>query len=239
MSQTLHNPVWVAVGLTQPIFFLLLFGPLLKPMTTAQGFPSDGAFNVFVPGLLFQLVLFGTAFAGFNLIGELRAGVIERLQVTPLSRTALLLGRAGRDVTILLVQCVLLIALAIPLGLHLDAGGAVIALLFVVLLGIGLSCLSYALGMIMKTEDAFAPLVNFVTMPLLLLSGILLPMSLAPRWLQDLSDANPLRQVVDGARAVFNGHTGDASVWRGLAVAIAITVVAVTFGARRFRRAAA
>src|SRR4051794_12386508 len=91
LGQTLRNPVWVAVGLTQPLFFLLLFGPLLKPLAHAPGFPDVGAFNVFVPGLLFQLVLFGTAFAGFNLIAEVRAGVIERLQVTPISRTALLL----------------------------------------------------------------------------------------------------------------------------------------------------
>ena len=39
----------------------------------------------------------------------------------------------------------------------------------------------------LKSEDAFAPVVNAIALPLLLLSGILLPMALAPDWLQFLS----------------------------------------------------
>ena len=56
---------------------------------------------MFVPGLLIQLALFGTLFVGFGLIAELRAGVVERMRVTPVSRFAMLLGRTLRDVSIL------------------------------------------------------------------------------------------------------------------------------------------
>src|SRR5262249_416067 len=103
LAITLRNPAWVVIGLVQPVLYLVLFAPLLQSVAAVRGFPAGGAYNVFVPGLLVQLGLFGSAFVGFSLIAELRGGVVERLRVTPVSRLALLLGRALRDVVSLLV----------------------------------------------------------------------------------------------------------------------------------------
>ncbi|MGH2469297.1 MAG: ABC transporter permease, partial [Chloroflexota bacterium] len=92
------NPVWILIGILQPVLYLLLFAPLLKPLAaTTAGFGNGGAYNFFVPGLLIQIGLFSGSGVGFSLIAELRGGVIERLRVTPVSRLALLLGRALRD----------------------------------------------------------------------------------------------------------------------------------------------
>ena len=60
---------------------------------------------------------------GFGLIAELRYGVVERMRVTPMSRTAMLLGRSLRDVVILLTQALIMTVLAIPFGLRIDAAG--------------------------------------------------------------------------------------------------------------------
>ena len=76
LSQTLRNPVWVVVGLVQPLFFLFLFGPLLEPVISQLG---GNKYTWFVPGMLVQLGIFGAFFAGFSLIGEWREGVIEDL----------------------------------------------------------------------------------------------------------------------------------------------------------------
>src|ERR1039457_4468771 len=114
----LRNPAWVAIGVIQPILYLVLFAPLLKSLTQTPGFPTGGAYNVFVPGLLIQLGLFGASGVGFGLIDELRSGVIERFRVTPVSRLALLLGRACRDILTLLIQSLILMGLAIPFGLQ-------------------------------------------------------------------------------------------------------------------------
>jgi ABC-2 type transport system permease protein len=239
VSQTVHNPVWLFVSLAQPIYFLVLFGPLLRKVVTVQGFPDGGAFNVFVPGLLIQLALFGCAFVGFSLVAEMRYGVIDRLQVTPISRAALLLGRAGRDVASLLVQVVILVLLAWPFGLHLNVAGMAVALGLLVLVGLAFSAVSYTLALILKSEDALAPLLNAVGIPLMLLSGILLPMSLAPGWLQAVGDANPLSYAVDATRALFNGHVLDGDVLRGLLIMATCAAVAVAVATRRFRKAAA
>ena len=234
---TLRNPIWVFVGLTQPIAFLLLFGPLLKGIAVAGGGSGDNAYNLFVPGLLVQLALFGTMFVGFGLIAELRAGVVERMRVTPISRGSMLLGRTLRDITVLVVQAFLLIVLSIPFGLTIEPASLVVVLVLVALIGLALAPISYALGLALKTEDALAPLLNFVSLPLLLLSGILLPMALAPGWLQSIASLNPLSHAVDAARALFNGQFTDPVVVTGVALMGVLAVLAVWVGSRAFGRA--
>ena len=100
----------------------MLFAPLLKSLVHMPGFPPGGAYNVFVPGLLIQLGLFGASGVGFGLIDELRAGVIERFRVTPVSRLALLLGRARPRPAHPLIQSLILLVLADPLRAQADRG---------------------------------------------------------------------------------------------------------------------
>jgi len=236
---TLHNPAWVVIGLVQPVLYLVLFAPLLKSIAGVRGFPAGGAYNVFVPGLLIQLGLFGSAFVGFSLIAELRGGVVERLRVTPVSRLALLLGRALRDVVNLLVTSLLLVLLSVPFGLVLHPVGLAVVFALLALIGLMFASLSYALALWVQSEDAFAPILTTVTLPLLLLSGVLLPLSLAPVWLRDVAAVNPLSYAVDAARAVFNDHLGDASVPEGVAIMAVLAVASVVIAARRFSRTAA
>jgi ABC-2 type transport system permease protein len=192
-----------------------------------------------MPGLLIQLGMFGCAFVGFGLIAELRAGVIERMRVTPVSRLALLLGRAFRDVLILIVQAVLLIAISVPFGLNVNWTGAAIPLGLMILLGLLMSSCSYALALALKSEDALAPMLNSVIQPLLLLSGILLPLTLAPRWLRVVASINPLSHVVDAARALFNGHLTDVSVGRGIIILTVLVILSLWWAANSFRQATA
>lgn len=235
----IHNPAWVAVGIIQPALYLLLFAPLLKAVASVPGFPQGGAYNVFVPGLLIQLGLFGAAGVGFSLISELRLGVVERLRVTPVSRLSLLLGRALRDVLTLLVQSVILVLLALPFGLSFRPLGLLIALGIVCLIGLLVTSISYALALVLKDENSFAPIIFTASLPLLLLSGVLLPMSLAPSWLRTISTINPLSHAVAANRAVFLGHLGNPNVYQGVAMMAVLAAVAVWFAARSFSRAIA
>ena len=233
---TLRQPTWLLFGIMYPVLYLVLFGPLLdKAVGQAGGGVS--ATNWFVPGLLVQVALFGSAFVGFGLIAELRYGVVERMRVTPMSRTAMLLGRSLRDVVLLLVQALIMIVLAIPFGLHLDPLGIALTFAVLALIALVMAPLSYAAALILKSEDAFAPLVQGVTMPLLLLSGILLPMALAPDWLRFLSSINPLTHAVDAVRALFNGQWSDPEILVGTAVTAVLAVVAVRVAGRSFTRA--
>jgi ABC-2 type transport system permease protein len=235
----IRNPVWVALGVLQPLLYLILFAPLLKSVASMPGFPPGGAYNVFVPGLLVQLGMFGAAGVGFSLIAELRMGVIERLRVTPVSRVALLLGRAMRDVISIVVQSLILILLALPFGLSIHPVGVVVVLLLIGLIGLLTASIAYAVALWLRSEDSYAPLIFTSSLPILLLSGVLLPMQLAPQWLRNIADVNPLLYAVDAARHVFNDNLSDPSVTKGVVIMLVLCVVAVLIGARQFGRAVA
>ncbi|MHB8393197.1 MAG: ABC transporter permease [Candidatus Dormibacteria bacterium] len=238
-SLFIHNPAWVAVGVLQPALYLLLFAPLLKSIVHLPGFPPGGAYNVFVPGLLVQLGLFGAAGVGFSLISELRGGVVERLRVTPVSRLALLLGRALRDTLTLLVQSLILVVIALPFGLSIQPLGIVLVLALVGLIGLLFASISYWMALLLKDENSFAPIIFTAALPLLLLSGVLLPMSLAPPWLQTISTLNPLSHAVTAARSIFLGHLANATVLEGIVIVGVLAVLAVAGAARAFGRAVA
>ncbi|HMF12282.1 MAG TPA: ABC transporter permease [Gemmataceae bacterium] len=236
LRQSLRNPIWVLVGMAQPVMYLALFGPLLQGVSKAPGFPSGDAWQVYVPGLLVQMGMFGCLFVGFGIIGEWRLGVLERMRVTPVSRLALLLGRVMRDALMLLVQSVILVAVGYALGLRAPLIGVLVGLGFVLLLAVSAASLSYTAGLATKNEGVYAPVLNMVALPLLLLSGILLPMSLAPGWLNLLSSLNPLRHIVEGMRDAFQGELTTAKVGIGLAIALALAAVSLAAGTRTFRK---
>jgi ABC-2 type transport system permease protein len=235
----IRNPVWVALGVLQPLLYLVLFAPLLKPLASVQGFPPGGAYNVFVPGLLVQLGMFGAAGVGFSLIGELRMGVIERLRVTPVSRVALLLGRALRDMLSIVVQSLILILLSLPFGLSIHPIGVVITLALIALIGLLTASIAYAVALWARDENTYAPIIFTSTLPVLLLSGVLLPLGFAPQWLRNIAALNPLSYAVDAARAVFRDQITDPSVVKGVAIMLVLSIVAIVVGARAFGRAVA
>lgn len=231
----LREPVWLIIGLIQPLLYLALFAPLLKPLTSTPGFPPGDAWQVFVPGLLIQLGIFGTMFVGFGIIAEIRYGSVERMRVTPASRAGLLFGRVLRDTLVLLIQATILTLVAVAFGLRVTFLGAALTVALVGLLGMALSALSYAAGIKLKSEDALAQLLNMVSLPVLLLSGILLPMSLAPAWLRKLSKVNPFAHIVDGARAAFRGELS-SSLAAGLVAAGILAVIGMVVATRTFQR---
>lgn len=236
MRLSLRNPVWVIIGLFQPILYLALFGPLLRRVASIPGFPHGSSWRVFVPGLLVQLGIFGAAFVGFGLIQEMRDGVIERMRVTPASRISLLAGRVLRDVVVLVVQGTVLVLAALAFGLSAPIGDLVLGVALVAVLGAAFASASYAAGLLLKTEDSMASVLNSIALPLLLLSGILLPMTLAPGWLRVVSDVNPVKHVVDAVRSVFLGHVVTATVGWGLFATFALVLAGMAFGTRTFQR---
>lgn len=239
MGLVLRQPVWVFVMLIQPLYYLVLFGPLLQNMPTQQMGFEYGAMETFVPGLVIMMAMFGTLFAGFGLIAEIREGVIERMRVTPVSRLALLLGRSLRDISTLVFQAVVLVLLSgVIAGLTINWAGLGLMLLIVLAIGLGMSAASYGIALKLKSEDAMAPLLNTITQPVLLLSGIMLPLTVAPDWLRTLALFNPFAYAVNAARALFNGDLSNPVIWQAGALLAALAALLVFWSGRKFSRSA-
>ncbi|MGI5458031.1 ABC transporter permease [Streptomyces sp. CA-249302] len=236
LRQSLRSRFALLFGLLMPLLYLLFFGPLLT------GLPLGGrgsSWQLLVPGLLLQLGLFGASFTGFAIIIEKGQGVLERMRVTPVSRLALLLGRVLRDATVFVFQAVLLVLAAVTMGLRAPLAGVLIGFAFVCLLTVSLGSLSCAVALRVDTPQTSGPLVNALTMPSMLLSGLMLPMTLAPGWLDLLSHFMPLRYLVDAVRDAYVGSYGTDHMLYGALVAVGFSVLAVTVGTRVFRTAGA
>ena len=121
--------------------------------------------------------------------------------MTPDSRLALLLGRSLRDVVTLMAQAAIITVLSVPFGLTAELTSVLLAFAVLALIALMLSALSYGVALKLRSEDALAPLLNTIGIPILLLSGILLPMDHAPAWLKDVSEWNPFSWAVDATRA--------------------------------------
>jgi ABC-2 type transport system permease protein len=236
---SLRNPVWLFVGMFQPVLYLLLFAPLLSNLGNVPGFPPGGAFTVFTPGLLVMLALFTTAFAGFGLVDHIRNGFVERLLVTPASRLSILLAYLLRDVVVLVAQAVIAVLLAVLMGLKVSLLGLVVTFGLMILTGTVMASCSYALALLLKREDAMASVLNTVATPLLLLSGITLPLTLAPKIIRSIASVNPLSYEVTASRALFLGNFGDPAIIVSVAVLGALAALAFWWAIRSFRRAAA
>lgn len=211
LKLTLRNPFWVFFGLFQPVVYLVLFAPFLNGLAGSSGFPGS-AIQFFAPGLLIMNAVMNAGYAGFGLLDKLSSGFIERIRVLPISRISIVLGFV-LDVSITLIfQSILLLLVSLAFGLQINVAGFSVLMLLLLIIGVFMASCSFSLSLIINDGGALASAVSFFTMPLLLLSGIMLPLSFAPRWIQLIAKANPFYYAVDAARALINGTIYDSSV---------------------------
>ena len=104
------------------------------------------------------------------------------------------------------------------------------------LMGGACAAASNALALTTKSEDVMAPVINVVMMPVLLLSGILLPMTLGKQWLQKVSDFMPVQWITDAVRSTFLGDFGNDKVLYGTALGARPLRVALWWGTATFRK---
>jgi len=241
LRPVLHDPFSLVFGMIQPLVFLALFGPLLVGSLGGQADAALGGsvWQWFVPSILVMTALFGTSIVGSNLLFEFQTGAHERLLVTPLSRPSLLIGRALKEMAPLAAQAVIIVAVMIPFGFELYLAGALVGLLLLAVFGIGLGSLSYALAIaVRKQEWMFWVVQQTLIFPLMILSGMLLPLESGPEWMQVASKFNPLTYLVDAERALFAGDIGSSAAAWGWVAALLTVAVGLTVGIRSMRRSA-
>ena len=235
VQDTRRNPVFLMTGLLQPVIWLVLFAPLLEGLMSVPGFEGSDAITFFVPGLLVMLAVVSTLFAGMGVINDVREGIIEKLRVTPVDRLALPLSLILRDGLMLLIQMGVLLLVGGLMGLRPDPLGLALMLLLVTLVGLFVASISYVLALSLKNEYALSGVANFFVLPLILLSGITLPLTLAPPLLQLVGRINPFSHAVDAARALTMGHLAHTVVLSGFVIFAVLFVLAFVWSVHSFR----
>lgn len=228
-----RDPFQVVFSMIQPLFFLALFAPLLPDVPGGQG----SSLQWFVPGIVAMSCLMGASMVGSNLLLEMQTGSHERLLVAPVRRSALLLGRALKEIVPMLAQSAIIVAVVTPFGFDLHLGGVLVGVAIMAVFAVGMASLSYVLAMASAGRDwMFWAVQQTFLFPVLLLAGMLLPVDDGPAWLRFLSALNPLTYVVEAERALFAGSYDAGTVLAGLAAAAGVAVVGLATGIRAMRR---
>lgn len=234
LRPVLRDPFSVVFSLVQPLAILLLFAPLLAG---TAGEPLPQTLGWFVPGVLVMLALFGVGMTGSNLLFEISSGSHERTLVAPVPRSSLIVGRALKEIVPLTAQSLLVIGVAALMGYRADVLGTAIGLVLLALFGVGLGSLSYALAVATSSTDwMFWAIQQSLLFPLMLLSGMMLPLEAAPGWMKVAASVNPLSHLVDAERALAAGDLLSDAVVRGTVATLITLAVGLFVGTRVVNR---
>jgi len=193
----------IITSIAQPLMWLFIMGVGLGSSFRGLGFDYLG--YVF-PGIVSMTVLFASINSGLGVVWDREFGFFKEILISPVSRAAIVMGKILAGSTTAMIQG-LLIFLAAPLvGVILTPAVVIKGLLAMFLLAFSLSSAGVLFGVKISTFHSYSVVMNFVVMPLFLLSGAVFPLQGVPFWIELASRWNPVSYGVDVMRLAIRGY---------------------------------
>ncbi|WP_209560257.1 ABC transporter permease [Frigoribacterium sp. PvP032] len=235
------------------VFFTFLF-PVVMLAIFSTAFSASGSYGVrpdgsavdaaayYLPGMIAAGVLLsGVQALGIDIAVERSDGTLKRLAGTPLPVASWFLGKLGQVVVTNLLQVALLLVVArvlfrVPLPTEASSWAT---FGWVWLLGLaGSALIGIALSRVPRTGRSATAVIVPITLVLQFISGVYLPFTQLPTWLQQVASAFPLKWLAQGMRSVFLPESSAAAevggTWdlAGVALWLAVWLVAGAVAAR-------
>lgn len=204
LTRFFRNKSRILTSLAQPLLYLAIFGTGFANLLRGSGEVLGGvSFSAFIyPGVIGLTIMFTALFTAISVVYDREFGFLKEVLVAPVSRLSVALGKIAGGSTIALFQGALTLFLAPLLGLHFSFA-QVLALLGLMLL---LAAVSTALGVLaasrLRSFEGYNVIINFLMMPMFLLSGALFPLAGLPAWMNVLVGINPMAYATDALRQV-------------------------------------
>jgi ABC-2 type transport system permease protein len=221
------------------VFFLLIYESTLgEAAGFVPGLSGNSYLGFILPLSIVSSALAGAGLASQNLVRDIESGYFDKMLLTPVSRTALLLGPILAGALILGLPAGLVIGVGLLMGLEPVPGltGLLAVIGMAVLLGTGFAgfTVSAALG---SGSAAVTQSAGFIFFPLTFLTASFVPLALLDGWLKTAARANPITYVLEGMRDTLNVGWVSASFWQGIVACLilAIAMYALAVFALRFR----
>jgi ABC-2 type transport system permease protein len=232
-----RQPWFVAVTLVQPLIWLLLFGELFKSMADLPGFGGESYIAYLAPGIVVMSALFSSGWSGMATIEDINRGVTDRLLVSPVRRGALIAGRVAQGAVVIVVQSVIMVAIALAVGASFAGGvlGVIVLILLAALLGSALASLSNALALVTRQEESLIGAVTFLVLPLTFLSTALVNKDLMPGWMRTVADLNPVDWAIEAGRSATAASPDWGLVATDVGLLAALLVLCGALATRAFR----
>lgn len=217
MRITLRMPMWSLFTLIQPLIWLVIFAQLFGKFVKA---PDGNYMDFMVPGILIMTVLFGSSWSGVSLLREISAGTVDRMLVAPISRISIVLSRVLHSAVQVIAQAfvILLAAWALGATITMNPLNIMLAMMVVLLLGIGFAALSNGFAITLQREEPLVMIGNLMTLPLMFFSTAFVPKEFMPEWIQYFSLINPISYAVEAVRAVLVGVPDYTAFMKSFAV---------------------
>jgi ABC-2 type transport system permease protein len=207
--KAVRNPFVIAGTLIQPVVFLVLFTQVFGEVATGainRGGGGAVSYETFLlPAIAMQVSLAAGAASGIGLVNDMEEGMFEKVLVTPMSRTAVFIGKTAAELVRILVQIIIILGMGVLLGAEIATG--LLGVAGIVCIGILFSLWFVALSNIaaVVTRDQESTIIgaNLLQFPLLFVSSAFLPLGFLPDWIQTVAQFNPVTYGVDGARALM------------------------------------
>jgi ABC-2 type transport system permease protein len=156
-----------------------------------------------LPGIIIMAILFTSIQSSISIIWDREFGFLKEMLVAPISRTSIVLGKAMGGTTLSAIEGGIVLLLGPLIGVHLSAFQIIKSFGIMLLTAFALSGLGITIASRMRSFEGFGAIMNFLVMPLFLLSGALFPLKGLPGWLYVLVRANPLSYGVDLMRGTL------------------------------------
>jgi ABC-2 type transport system permease protein len=232
----LREPIWIALLLIQPMIWLLLYGQLFSRVPALRGGAST-YIEFLTPGIVVMNAFFGGTWAGMAMITDLDRNVVSRFLATPASRLSIVLSQVVRSGLTALIQALIILLVGLALGVRVHGGalGWIVVLAVGALVAMPFAAISNGIALLVRREATMIATANFVGLPLMFLSSILIQQRVMPDWMSEVSRFNPVNWGVRAARdaVVVGGHWGDIGVY--MLLLLGLTAVTSVFASWTFR----
>ena len=230
--KAVRNPFVLVVSLVQPVIFLILF---------TQVFGGISYETYLVPAIAIQVAIAAAATSGVGLVNDIENGMFEKVLVSPMSRSAVFLGKTAAELLRIGVQIGIILGLGVVLGADIGTGlvGAAAIMAVGIVFSLWFIGFSNSLAVLTKDQESTIIGANLLQFPLLFLSSAFLPLEVLPEWIQTVAAINPVTYGVDAARSlmlnadaasVFSA-SGFGTVGNAVVPAMAVLLVlALVFG---------
>ncbi|MHB1839990.1 MAG: ABC transporter permease, partial [Acidobacteriaceae bacterium] len=192
--------------IASPLLFWLVLGSGFSKTFQSHGAGSAVAadsshyLSYFFPGAITMIVLFTAIFSMMSLIQDRNEGFLLSVLASPVSRSAIVLGKVLGGATLAAIQGWVFLVFCPLAGVHTTALGILYAMVAIALTSFSLTALGFIIAWPMDSTQAFHAIINLVLIPLWMGSGALFPVSGASGWLRFLMLLNPLTYGVDALR---------------------------------------
>jgi ABC-2 type transport system permease protein len=236
----LRQPIWIVMMLVQPMIWLILYGQLFSKVPALRG--GAGSYVEFLaPGVIVMNAFFGATWSGMAMIDDLKRFVIDRFMTTPVSRLSIVLSQIVRAAITAMIQALVILLVGFALGVRVHGGvlGWLVVFAAAALLAAGFGGVSQGLALLMRREESMIAVANFIGLPLMFLSTILIGRSTMPGWMHTASRFNPVDWGSVAARnaVVYGGPWGTTFAHLGYLLALtAATSAFATWALRRYQR---